>query len=811
MSTVAKKMMMGSGAGDSAYKIDQSLIFEQASNSQLSRVVSSAGNRRTYTFSTWIKKTSQDDWQAVMSVDSHIAAGGNDNSGLHFYEDTIYIVDYDYSTTNWLLRTNRVFRDNSSWYHIVYVVDTTQGTAANRVKLYINGVQETSFSTATYPSQNVEGLWNSTITDRLGGALTTRVGNGSQIATTNGMDGNLAETHFIDGTALTPSSFGETNSDTNQWIPKEYSGSYGTNGFYLKFVSGALGTDSSGEGNNFTSANLANSDVVTDTPTNNFCTMNPLALKANHVSSQGNLKMTWADGNAGTDQGTMLMKSGKWYWEIVANVAAGVPLAVGDANFDFKDAENIAATTGGVNAIGYGPAGYIYQTGGSAISDPATFGTSDIAAIAVDVDGGTVKFYKNNSLEYTYTYGTSGVGITPNGNGLVPLVSGSQLTTTLNFGQNGTFSGVKTAQGNADGNGIGDFYYAPPSGYLALCTSNLPAPAISLPSAHFNTVLYTGNGSTQSISGVGHQPDWVWIKNRSAADDHKLTDAVRGVTNEIEASSGDAEATNADGLTAFDSDGFSLGDDDEYNTNTENYVSWNWKANGAGSNDTSGDIDATVSANATAGFSIVNYVPNGTASATIPHGLGVAPDMVFYKRYNGTSSWFCWTTAIDGSNDYLVLNGTDAAVAVSQAGGTSFTSSFIRATNYGASGSPEVVAYCFASKEGFSKIGAYTGNGNADGMFINTGFRPAWVMFKRANTTGYWGIHDVARHPSNTNDARLFTGEGGAAETSHGNYNIDFLSNGFKPRVNHTGMNTDASTYFYMAFAESPFKYANAR
>ena len=783
MSTVAKKVIMGSGAVD-AYEIDQSLIFNRADTAYMYRTPSETSNRRVWTISAWIKRNSitnaANDYHTIFGCDEGSSFGDTTHFDFTLYRDIIGVWLWNSEA----LRTNRLFRDVSAWYHVVVAVDTDNSTAGNRWRLYINGVEETSFS--------VDSNYTGDTANNVSG-IKQMIGNSMTNHTNNYFNGQMAEFHNVDGQQLTPSSFGETNSATGQWIPKEYEGSYGTNGFYLKFASGALGTDSSGNGNNFTTSNLANADVVTDSPTNNCMTLNSLETNASTIT-EGSLKLVTT--NHSDTTGTIkLPNTGKWYWEVTCTTVGSAYFGIYKTSYtknagSWVDGSQIVLEASTGKKYSYATTAATYMSG--AVSN------GDVVGVAVDCDNGKIFFADSN------TWGDSGnpaTGSNPAGTftasdgwkpGFYGPGSPNAINLSLNFGQK-TFS------------------YTPPSGFSALTASNLSSLAIAIPSAQFNTVLYTGNGSTQSISGVGHQPDFVWIKNRAATDNHKLTDAVRGVTKEIESNSGDAEATNADGLTAFDSDGFSLGDDDEYNTNTENYVSWNWKANGAGSTDTSGDIDATVSANPTAGFSIVNYVPNGTASATVPHGLGVAPDMVFYKRYNGTSSWFCWTTAIDGSNDYLVLNETNAATAVTsaQSGGTSLTSSFIRATNYGASGSPEVVTYCFASKDAYSSIGSYSGNGSADGPMIVTGFRPAWVMIKRTDNTGEWIMFDNKRSPFNVVD-KVLLAENASAEYTISNM-LDINSNGFKMRDTHASRNASGGTYLYMAFAKSPFKTANAR
>ena len=790
MSTVAKKVLMGGGAVAEPLEIEQSLIFNDDSSAHLTRTPSSASNRKTWTWSSWVKRANLAS-SGLMGFMG--ACDGTDSNAtwIGFSNDSLANIAADGDVS---LVTTAVFRDPSAWYHIVFVYDSTQGTASNRQKIYVNGVQETSFSTANYPSQNLDSFVNNNVQHSIG-ARTRPSG-----TTVSFFDGYLAETNFIDGTQLTPSSFGETNDDTGQWIPKKYSGSYGTNGFYLKFVSGALGTDSSGQGNNYTASNLANHDVVIDTPNNNFATLLSFAGFGTYNSatptttaittSEGNLVGTGASGINGS--GSMAVSSGKWYWEVMV-----------------------------IGSSGYGHAG-IYGYGSGRISDSLRVDNGNKYRFMLNADDGEWQYATNGGSFSSAVAITGDSGNAVNGPWAASLTcfgTGSKLH--FNFGQNGTFNGAATASGNADSGGIGDFFYAPPSGYKALCTANLPDPAIPLPSAQFNTVLYAGNQTAKTID-VGMQPDFTWIKTRNAAGYHYLADAVRGFNTATNGSakvlaSNDAAAEAASETTqllSFVSNGFTLGDnsDNTYfvNRNSHTYVAWNWKANGSGSTDTSGDIDATVSANQTAGFSIVNYVPNGTASATVPHGLGVAPEMVFYKRYNSSSQWFCWTTVIDGSDDYLVLDSTDAAAAVSQAGGTSFTSSFIRATNYGASGSPEVVAYCFASKPSFSKVGSYTGNGSADGPMVNTGFKPAWLMIKNTSNAQDWILFDTKRNPFN--EVKQFLYPNLSADEGAGSNVIDLVSNGFKLRNAGTrNRNYNGDVYLYMAFAESPFKTANAR
>lgn len=316
-------------------------------------------------------------------------------------------------------------------------------------------------------------------------------------------------------------------------------------------------------------------------------------------------------------------------------------------------------------------------------------------------------------------------------------------------------------------------------------------------SNYFNTKLYTGNGSTQSITGVGFQPDWTWIKCRSAANGHTLWDSVRGVTNWLDSAFTYPEQTNANGLTSFDSDGFSVGTLGDVNASSASQVSWNWKAGGTAVSNTDGTITSTVSANTTSGFSIVTYTRTTSGSDTIGHGLGVKPQVVLYKS-RSTGSWYFTTDIIDGSYDFLTLNTTDAISNIT--GASAPTSTVFSNTLFGAS--ENFVAYCFANVKGYSKIGKYTGNGSTDGPFVYTGFKPAFVMHKRTDGATDWFMFDNKRLGYNSENYRLIANST-LAEADPGEY--DILSNGFKIRFTSGNVNASGGTYIYMAFAENPF------
>jgi hypothetical protein len=487
--------------------------------------------------------------------------------------------------------------------------------------------------------------------------------------------------------------------------------------------------------------------------------------------------------------GTMLLSSGKWYWEVTINaISSGAPY-IGIVRSD----QLYPFTTFFANNT----QGYAYRSTGvkrnnsTETSYGASYTSGDVIGVALDMDAGTIVFYKNNTSQGTAFSSLSGTFIPIDANG----TSGGTYTSTINFGQRA-------------------FAYTAPSGFKALCTQNLPTPTIGATSTtqandYMNVVLYTGNNSTQSISGVGFQPDWVWIKERDAVEDHFLFDSVRGATKYIRSNTTDAEGTLANYLTSFDSDGFSLGNGGGVNGASDLYVAWNWKANGAGSSNTAGTITSTVSANTTSGFSIISYTGNKTSGATIGHGLGVAPAMVIIKERANASEWIIYhqslgatqsiyfTTAASNTNS-IWFNNTAPSSTVITLGNSDGTN---RANT--------MIAYAFAAVAGYSAFGSYTGNGSTDGPFVYTGFRPEFVMIKNATTAGTsWEMFDNARETSNLMDLELLANSSAAEGTyTYG----DFVSNGFKLRSTNNGVNQSTATLVYMAFAENPFKYSLAR
>ena len=806
-------LIKASGAGEVStgfYNnvIDQSLRYDYSDSPYLTRTGDS-GNRRTFTFSAWFKRSSFNQTNSIFGA----VLNGSNFFMIRFRDiddpdgGKLQIGNYS-GSFDLDLRTSQVFRDLTNWYHIVVAVDTTQSTASDRVKLYVNGSQVTSFSTATYPSQNFETRVSNGHSEQVGAEATSY----------SYIDGYLAEVNFIDGTALTPSSFGETKNGV--WIPKAISGlTYGTNGFRLTFAdSSSLGDDTSGNGNDFTSSGLASTDVVLDRPENNFCTLNPLNTNYNRgqvTISRNNLRFVSSSTNRGFTTGTMKVH-GKVYFEVLSR----------DGNNGFAGIQNITNNAGGYTA---GQSFDMYngtpRIDGSAQSGTGTFSDGDIMGVAVDVDAKSIQFFRNNVSKFSGNY-TIDEEYFPF---LYDSSGGRSSDNIANFGQDSSFTGEKTSGSNnvQDDNGQGDFYYAPPSGFLALCSANLPDVTIgpdsdSQADDHFNSLLWTGTGSSADAkTGVGFQPDWLWAKDRNYANNHILIDSSRGVTKYLQSSQTSAELTDSNILQSFDSDGFTTVGQGINFLNVSDYVAWLWKANGGTTttNDASstgvGTIDSVIQANTTAGFSIVTYTGTGSVGS-YAHGLGTKPELIITKERNNAENWLFYTHADDQAYLYLNLNnarstgnnqqrfGNDSSVVQP----TSTIVSIGTAEDINTSSST-YVAYLFAEIEGYSKFGSYTGNGNADGTFVFTGFRPAWVLIKQTNSTGSWLIHDNKRSPFNVIDEDLFSNLA-SAESDNG-VDKDFLSNGFKHRASHSAVNGSSSTYIYMAFAEQPFKFSNAR
>jgi len=802
-----------------SHSINQSLRFEDGDNPYLNKTLSGSGGT-IFTFSCWVKLGN-------LSINRCLLQGYADASNfaqIVLYSNNVVGI---YSTTSGTARlytyTTALQRDPSAWYHIVVKFNGTSGS--EEFKIYINGVDQ-ALTTTTALSAHQSSIGNSNA---------HYIGNNFNQSLD--MDGYMAEVNFIDGTALDASSFGETKDGI--WIPKNTSGlTFGNNGFRLDFAdSSDIGNDVSGNNNDFTTNNLAATDVVLDSPTNNWCELNPLSKGSGTITfSEGNLKSSTSANLAPSEHGATftIPKSGKWYWEAAYTGAltnGGQATMMGIMDIDTQtvglSGNHLNNTTGDyITYYSHNSGVYENNTLDSSFSGNEAAAT---VGFALDMDNGYLFIHLNG----TYIGGTPNFSTGAN-HAAEPNITrtwlpffgasgGGAITWRANFGQDS--AGISSAQ--SPDNGIGTFEYDVPADYKALCSQNLPEPEIIDGSENFNTVLWTGNGSDgRSITGVGFDPNFVWIKSRNLATSHLLNDTVRGANKSLFSEGGTEETPNNGGgyLSAFVTDGFSVtsgsSGDDAVNDSSDTYVSWNWKAgtafsNSAGANGAS--IASSGQVDTKAGFSIVSYTGSGS-NATVAHGLGVAPSMVIIKARDDTTgdgNWLVYAKAgtVD-ETDYLLLNSStkaeDEAGAFNDTAATTTTFSVGTFVDLNQS-SITYIAYCFANIEGYCKVGSYLGNDDPDGTFVYTGFRPAWVMIKKYNLAGqWWGIYDSARDPENLVQQRLWANEV-TIESAYSTDELDFLSNGFKPRGNYDSINGSGSSYLYLAFAESPFKYANAR
>jgi len=796
------------------YTVSKSLRFRSGSTTYLNRTQGSPTNQIKWTWSAWVKL-------GTLGVDRTLFGAANAGSAPYA---SIFVTSGDNlrmnaslngSTSDVDLITTSVYRDPSAWYHIVFIYDSAQGTSTNRCSLYVNGVQVTSFSTSTYPGSSVTTAIN---TNTYAAAFGRR-----QNGATWYFDGYLAEVNFVDGSALTPSSFGAY--DTNGvWQPITPSvSSYGTNGFYLKFTDvGATSGSNTGYGkdfstntnywttNNFGTTSTATTyDSMLDSPTNaagdigNYCVLNPLD-NYNNTVSDGNLTailLGWPGGSNpnGNIAGSIAVTSGKYYWEVTVTAATSNGVGIGVA----RGADGITGYTS--SGVYYLATGNSQTDGGTATAYGATYGVNDVIGVALDATGGTVTFYKQTGGTGSFT-AYSALTLPSSSSGWKPKLgntagSGNSWTIVFNAGQRPLNNTI-------------------PSGYSPLTTQNLSTPTITNGAQYMAATTYTGNGTSITVSnsanntiGTTFQPDFVWVKKRSAAGNNALFDVIRGVTKYLISDSTLAEGTDVQTLTSFNSTGFTYGNEASGNVNGATFVGWQWKANGTGVSNTSGSITSTVSANTSAGFSVVTYTGNGTIGATIGHGLGVKPSLIIAKTRSNADNWPVYHTSL-GATKYIYLNTTGAEQTSSTTwNNTEPTSSVFTVyndTRINAS-SYTYVAYCFAPVAGYSAFGSYTGNGSTDGPFVYTGFRPRWLLFKQSSAAGeYWHVMDTSRSPYNAVALDLYPNLSNA-EATYTTPPFDFVSNGFKIRDSNTGWNTNGATYIYACFAENPFKISRAR
>jgi len=774
-------------AGGAGYQIGQSIRFNDDDSAYLA---SDSGfgtptNADVGTISMWFKRGNLS--VSNKRLFTHGSGGSVQLQAYLTSSDTLVVGNGTEVTTT------QVFRDPQAWYHLVVRVDTSQGTDTNRVRHYLNGSQITDFSASSYPSQNAD-VFTST---------GWRIGSWSN-STTHTFDGYMAEVVYCDGQSLAPTSFGETD-DNGVWIPiNPSSNTFGSNGFYITGAAASdLGEDFSGNNNDFSSSGLAAADQVTDSPTNNMPTLNPLSSGTGTLSD-GNLQYVGVSGNWSNSRLNLLVPdTGKWAIRCKTTTSYDqmlIGLCAPDSASPYTDID-----VNGVAQIRYNArdGNFVTRVGGSLVNDtgPATTSAQTFIQLLFDMDNGKMGIAADGATSGTFADISTYSALDLNGD-----LSAARQPFVQAFAGTDSGAGVIIDAGQSG-------WTTTVTGFKNLILANLDTPTIKDGSAYFQPKIYTGSTSAQDITFSGNSdlpPDWLWFKARSASD-HFVFDKLRGVLKTISTNDRNAEVSSTGSMTAFGTNGFSLGDggsDNDINgVDGTNYVVWGWAANGSGSSNEDGSINTTAtSANTTAGFSINTYTGTGSAGATVGHGLGVKPSVVLIKCFGvGSTHWIINDWSGDYSNK-LKLNETEAASSSSGFVTAASSTTFTLGTDTDVNGSIRTyVAYCFAEIPGYSSISSYVGNGSADGPMIFTGMAPAFIIVKRAvGGTGNWDMFDRQRDPINPADAVLDADSSGA-EASYSTIDIDFLSNGFKVRGTQSNINASGSTYIYMAFAENPF------
>lgn len=732
--------------------IARSIRLRSSVSAALNRAFAAAGNRKTWSLRTCYKIGVMSAHKSFFSVDAN-------NFFRHRSTDTLQIT---FGGTN-AIETAAEFRDPAAHMDVLLVVDTTQATSTDRIKIYVNGVQQTlGIVSGSYPAQNADLAFNNNVAHSIGGLAG------------NLMDGLLSHFAFVDGVALTPSAFGLFHPRTGQWRPKSRGAikavvdAGGANSFFLPFDDitnlTTLCADASSKGNNWTASNVsltagATYDSMLDTPTNNFPTLNPVMQEGttygDGLTLNANLSQNCVATSYDQTIATFGAATGKWYWEVT-----------------FTAGSDAVSFIGVRQSPDSGIGGFVQRNGtllglsGAALPGWAN-GT--VVGVALDCDAGTVAFYYNGALQ-----GGSARSITSWSAGMhfLPAQGNQVHTAHVNFGQQG-------------------FAYSPPAGFKALCTKNMvkPTGSVQRPSLGFRSLLDTGANIKAAAEAVFPNAFIEWIKDRANANNHQLIDNVRGSNAVLRSNTTDVETV--------------------YAAPAGSSVAWLWKTGGAAVANNDGSIGSQVSANRDIGLSVVTWAGTG-ANGTVGHGLGATPKLIISKNrdYN-LGSWNTWASVMAGTHR-LLLDSSGAQASVPTAWNSTVpNSSVFSVGSLNSINDPgnRIVAYCFAEVPGFSKFGSYTGNGSAAGPFVNCGFQPRFVMIKRLDAAENWCILDTTRDTYNEATRTLCPN----LTNAEGSNTIDIVSNGFKVAQAGAQVNTSGGTYIYAAFAEFPFRYANAR
>ena len=818
------------GSGGSGYTIANSLMLDDASNTRLERTHGPTPSSNKFSCSFWFKQTKALENNVITSNGSggciRFMNAGNEGTSNDMY--------LSIKVAGVAVETSRLFRDYTGWANCLVVYDGTEGTAANRLKIWVNG-----------ESVEYSGGTAGTTTSNLGGPNNHCIG-AQQHNNFHGYDGYLAEFHWIDGQAKLPTDFGTVNTTTGQWDPIEYTGTYGNAGYYLDFSTSTYGTDASGNNNNWSQSGFSLTPEIQhrpkDSPTHdgtatttggevagNYCTFDSnITRRMSTTSGWGNnTDCTFDRGNLriqipsseGTAVGTMVVTSGKWYFEGKWTTLSPSNDTSGFGLYDYRKFE----LNSGFNDYGDGFRGHRYRGTGPHYAYNGentnitinTASTGDWYGIAIDIDNNIFQIYKNGSIQ------TSSSAAATAGKRWIPVVFGDgEATLEFNFGSR-------------------PWNYAPPSAdYKPWCTKELPDPYYVDPRECFGQLIWTGTGtggqkSITDTNAVNFTPDFVWSKSYVGSAYHNnLYDAVRGFTSKANGvgalvtditdaegspSGGHLSGTSA-GTITYDVEGNGTGYEWYDQNSNHDYIARCWNAGGTNQTLTNGDITATVRANQNCGFSIVGWNgPNNTNDHDVPHGLSKAPEFIIVKNRDNTFNWDIYHYRLANDKSFIFTNAaarSDDAFQDEDPTATTFPVKHDFTTNE----NQDYIAYCWHSVDGLSSFGQYVGNGVVDGPYYHCGFRPSLIIIKGDTSSAQWFVHDDARDPE-VGDGNPSTKEM-AWETTQIQYDtvavgagqrLDIYANGFKIKSSNGACNTNNVKYCVMAWARAPFKYSRAR